>query len=118
MLTKDQMLAASDIGTSTCTVPEWGGDVLLKDLSALQREEVEVRYAKHEKTGTGESLKGLKVLVAAYTLIGDDGQRLFVKPDEVEKLGEKSGKAIDRIFMHVMKHNGMTKEAASDLAKN
>lgn len=118
MLTRDQIIAADDLPTEVFSVPEWGGDVLLRALSGAQREEIEIRSHKAKTSGDALGWKGLKALVLSYAIVDEGGKPLFPKPQDVAELAKKSSAAIERLFNHIMKMNAMTPEDAKELAGN
>jgi hypothetical protein len=116
-LTREGILASTDLPTEEFDVPEWGGVVLLKALSAGQRQEIEMRCAKSTRNGDPMTLKGLKMLVATYAIVGEDGKQLFADRD-IPALEQKSAAVIDRIFDHVLMKNALTKKDVESLAGN
>lgn len=104
LLLRDAILGASDIRTEEVHVPEWGGTVLVRGLTAKQRDKAEaamlqLRGSVTSKTGPDMRLNisGVRALMAAMAIVDGQGNRLFSDAD-AELLGEKSGAALDRVF--------------------
>ena len=118
ILGRDDILAAPDITTIEVDVPEWGGVVVCKPLSAAQRDafEASVTETKNGQTklnGTNFRAK----LVARCIVDPENGLRLFTNED-IELLGKKSSKALSRVFDAVSTASGMTKEDLESLEGN
>lgn len=115
MLTKDEILAAADRPVETAAVPEWGGEVSLRVMSAAMRDEFE--RLQFEGRDRQERLANIRATLVSFCLAGPDGERLF-GPDEVKALGEKSAKALDRLFWRCRKLNALGDADIEDLEKN
>lgn len=100
MLDKASILAAKDFRFEDVEVPEWGGTVRLRGLSASERDSFE-----NEATKTGE-LINIRSKFIATTLIDEKGNSLFTAKEAV-KLGEKDAKVINNLFEIVRKLSGM-----------
>jgi hypothetical protein len=114
MLTKDAILKAQDLNFVTINVPEWGGDVRIKQMSALDRASL-AEISNNEKGDIGNQRVMLKLL--SLVLVDDQGQPLF-NEDDIESLGSKSGNVLNRLANEALKLNAMTKEANEELAGN
>jgi hypothetical protein len=118
-LTKEQITAVAELEVDTLHVPEWGGDVLLMELSSDQREELELRALKAKQAGEPIlGLKGVKTLLAAWAIVDEKRKRMFVTPEEVESLGRKKPEGLERIVSHVMKRNRLREEDRKALSGN
>lgn len=93
MLTKDDILNKKDLKTKTVKVPEWGGDVKVSELSGYMRDQYEL-YSVNAKAS---DKRNIRAAYAAFTIVDENGDLMFT-PEDIEKLGRKSGKALDRIF--------------------
>ena len=103
-LSRDAILGASDIKTEEVPVPEWGGTVLVRGLTAKQRDKAEAAMFQLHGSVTNKngpdmrmSMAGVRALMAAMAIVDEQGNRLFSDAD-AEILGEKSGAALDRVF--------------------
>lgn len=118
LLNKEQILSAPDLTSEIVEVPEWGGQVRVRMLSALERDALFAEFfdLEHERIRP-ERVARLRVHLAALTLVDDDGNRLF-NDEEIEKLGLKSSAAIERISEAAMRLNGLSAEEMQELKKN
>lgn len=112
---KDDILNAVDEKIMEIDVPEWGGTVRIKGLTAAERDRFE--QSCQTKSG-GVDLTNVRAKLAALCIVDRNGNRLFPSQSDVIALGKKSGKAIDRIYTEVQKLNRMTDEEIEELAKN
>jgi hypothetical protein len=110
LLTREQIIAANDRPTETVDVPEWGGSVSVRTMSGALRDRVEAAFLKDKSTS-------FRARVLAATLCGEDGQLLFTEAD-IEALGEKSIKPIQRVYDVAIRLNAVTKTDVDELEKN
>ena len=114
MLTKQQILDADDLPREKVTVPEWGGDVLVRMLTGTDRDRFE---ASIQGEGGKVDLKNVRARFCSLTMVDEGGHRLFAD-NEVLALGKKSAKALDRVFSAAQKLNGLTDDDVEELAGN
>ena len=110
ILSKDAILAADDLPRETVSVPEWGGEVLVRTMSGTDRDAFEASLL--EKDGRMENVRARLV---ALTLCDFQGDRLF-DDSEIAALGRKSARALDRVFSVAQRLNGIGVEQV-DAAK-
>ena len=101
ILSKDAILAADDLPRETVSVPEWGGEVLVRTMSGTDRDAFEASLL--EKDGRMENVRARLV---ALTLCDSQGDRLF-DDSEFAALGRKSARALDRVFSVAQRLNGI-----------
>ena len=94
LLTRDQILAKNDRPTLLVTVKEWGGQVMLRALTADERDEYEMAMFDAR---AGKGRMNPRARLVAMSIVNEKGERLF-RDDDVERLGAKSGRALDRLF--------------------
>lgn len=108
-LTRDQILSANTAPVITeVDVPEWGGKVAIRVLSGRQRERFENAINNHSN---------LRALLVSLSVCDEKGSPIFSEAD-VNVLGEKSGKALKRVFDASIKHSAIGKESVEELEKN
>lgn len=115
LLTRDAILAASDLPQTQVEVPEWGGVVTVaclsgKDLAAWQDEQGE-----GIKTGT-DGLRVMASLIIRCT-VDMDGNRLFTDA-HADALMAKGTAALRRVFTAALKVNALTRDEVEVLEKN
>lgn len=106
-LTREQILASRrDRKPVRLEVPEWGGDVLIRVLSA--EEQIELTDGVPEKE--------VPALVLVHCLVDEDGARLFADED-VTEIKREAFPVFYRVFAEVAKLNGLsTKELEEAVA--
>jgi hypothetical protein len=113
-LTKEQILGAQDTPTEVVDVPEWGGKIIVRTLNGTERDQLEqsIMVGDNEK-----NLVGIRAKYAALSIIDEQGNRLFTFED-IEALGKKSAKALDRVFDACQRLSGLTTKDVEELAGN
>jgi hypothetical protein len=97
-LTREQIIAArADRKPVLHDVPEWGGSVYLRVLSA----------ADQVALSDGVEAKDMPLLVLVHCIVDDDGQRIF-GDDDVDELGQEQFPIIMRVFAAAAKINGLS----------
>ena len=113
MLSRDEILNAKDLPTETVNVPEWGGSVKIRSITAFERDSFEQSIIDGKKT----NMSNIRARFCALIIVDDKGDRVFGDLD-MAILGRKSGKALGRIFDAGQKLNGFSKEDFEELEKN
>ena len=119
MLNKNQILSANDLTTKTVSVPEWGGEVMIRELTGRQRDILEGLFASriNPKTGAVLSTKDLRAKMVIMSVIGEDGEYIFADKD-TEDVSGKSARALDRIVDAVQAMNGLNETDVEEKAGN
>jgi len=117
-LTRDEILAADDLQYQDVPVPEWGGTVLVRGLTGTDRDRFEegmVRVRGGKKVGL--RLANTRAKLLTMCLVDAEGETLF-SPSDVSQLGEKSARAIERVFDVALRLSGLAPGDIEALAKN
>lgn len=115
MLTKEQILAASDLPFDVVHIPEWDGDVRVRAMTGGERDAYD-QWCYHNAKGA-DTVKNIRAGLLAFTICGDDGKLLF-STAEIEVLTGKSGSALDRLFDAARKLNRVHTDAVESAEKN
>lgn len=115
LLSKLDIWEAADSKTEEVKVPEWGGEVLIKTLSAAERDDFESSVAGTD--GKKPNLRNFRAKYVAKCTVDAHGNHLFTEND-LEKLGRKSAKAVDRIYSAAQKLNAMSNEDVAELVED
>lgn len=98
ILGHDDIIDADDLNKDYVEVPEWGGTVIVRALTGSERDAYEGSiFSSSLGKDASYNLQNLRAKLAARTMVGEDGRRLFTD-DEVAVLGLKSAAALDRVF--------------------
>lgn len=95
-LTRDDILSAEDLKSERVKVPEWGGEVIVRELTGAERDVWESSVVKTEGNKVKIDSINMRAKLAAASIVGEDGKRLFTDKDVV-KLGKKSSAALDLV---------------------
>lgn len=117
LLTKAAILQAVDLPTETVEIPEWGGAVLVRGLTGAERDAFEASVIELRGKERSFHLENIRAKLAALSMVGDDGERLF-SDREVSELGKKSAQALQRVFSVAQRLSGLTEADIEELTKN
>ena len=117
LLNKEQIKTVSDLETQDIEVPEWGGVVRLKSLTGAERDRFEASVVQGQGRNTTVNMQNLRAKLVAQSAIGEDGKPLFAE-DDVKWLGEKSAKALNRLFNAAQTLSGLSESDVKELAGN
>lgn len=126
LLTANEIIAAKDLAEERVDVPEWGGEVILRSLSAFDRESVEAETTTTETTfdsdGRMRFLPHIDQVKArakflARAIVDENGNRIF-DDSQMEGLAKKSNVVIARLYLRAQELSGMTPQAVEDAEKN
>jgi len=112
-LTREQILSAEDIKTEEVEVPEWGGTVLVKGMTGKERDLFEMSFL----TGGQSTVENVRAKLVSLTIIDAESKQIFSMAD-IDTLGQKSAKALDRVFAVAQKLSKIGAEDVKELAKN
>ena len=110
-LTKDQILAADDLGLLEVKVKEWGGVVYLRVMTVAERDAHELEWLNNKEKGVAN----FRTKFLARCLCDEKGERLFTD-EEVGKLSTKNAAVMNRLWDKAMRHNALTQEDVDELA--
>lgn len=117
MLGREDILSASDIVTEDVEVSEWGGTVRVKGMTGTERNEFEASLIIGKGKNATMNMKNAMAKLVAAAIIDQDGNAIF-KPADVEALGNKSAKALARVYKVASSLSGLTEEDMEELTKN
>jgi hypothetical protein len=117
LLTRDAILGASDIKSEDVHVPEWGGTVRVKGLTAAERDVFETASVSGSGRNVSVNFVNIRARLVAMAIVDDSGARIFNQGD-VKALGEKSASALDRVFDVARRLSGIGEQDVEELAKN
>lgn len=118
ILSRDAILSSrAKLRTQEVDVPEWGGSVVVREMSGAERDAFEESMVVQRGKSREVNLKNLRARLVAFTVCGEDGKRLFSERD-IEELGELSAAALNRVWDVARKLSGMSDDDVEELAGN
>ncbi|MCG3176904.1 MAG: hypothetical protein MOGMAGMI_01868 [Candidatus Omnitrophica bacterium] len=122
LLDRTAILAAPDLKTEEVFIPQWGGTVIVRALTANQRDEFESDLFRIRMSRAGEmqadiSYKGLRAKVVSWSVVDENGERVFRNSDR-DALGEKNAGALDIIFDKAQQLSGLDDDDVAEMEKN
>lgn len=116
ILTKQAILAADDLPRELVNVPEWGGDIFVRALTASERDAFENELTVRHGTKVEVTLIDARAKLCARTICDETGKRLFTDA-EVLALGSKSAAVLTRIFEIAQRLAGLSPAEVEQLVK-
>ncbi len=116
MLTKEAILESQDLPRELVNVPEWGGSVWIRCLTAAERDAFEASMLNTESKGAIR-MANVRAKLVCRAACNEDGSRIFLDAD-ADKLGRKSAAAMDRLFSVAQRLSGMSAKDVEELEKN
>lgn len=118
-LTRDQILQAQDLPKEEVQVQEWGGSVWVRGLTASERDQMESYF--FDDAGKRRDIKSLfknmRARLVVWAVCDESGNSIFTEKD-IEQLGKKNGKVVDRLYGVIQRLSGLTKQDIEELSKN
>lgn len=112
-----RQMAGRPLPAHPVDVPEWGGRVYVRELTARERDDFEAGCVTLKGDKQTPNLRNYRGRLAALVLGDEGGNRLFAD-DDAGQLGDLPAAALDRVLDVARKVNGMTKEAQEEAEKN
>jgi hypothetical protein len=116
ILKRSNIAAAQDIKTETVSIPEWGGEVLVRGLTGVERDQFDKSVIDSQTKEI--TLDNVTAKLVAASVVDEDGNPVFDQPGDVDMLGTKSASALHRIGAVAQRLSGLTKEDVEELVKN
>lgn len=105
LLDKQAILAHRDLPLEEVHVPEWGGVIYVRTLTATERDAFEASNVRVTKGKAEPHLANLRARFCVLVICDHLGSRIFADADAAE-LGRKSSKVLDRIVEVGKRLNG------------
>jgi hypothetical protein len=111
-LTAEDILNANDEVTRSVEVPEWGGRVWVRGLTGSERDLFEGTIIEGRGRQQSVNLKNFraKLVVASAVKSEHSKERLFGDPSHVNRLGNKSARALQRVFDMAQELSGLNQQ--------
>lgn len=109
-LTREAILAAADLPTEECDVPEWGGVVVVRGLTGEGRDAWEASTTVVRGKMLVRDTANIRAKLVAHCVIDHEtGEPAFTQQD-VHALGKLSGVALNRVWAVACRLSGIGQE--------
>jgi hypothetical protein len=116
-LTRDQIVDAEDVEYDVVACPEWGGDVRLRSIRGTQRDAYEQSLIVEKSGSRSMNLRNARAKLIVLCAVDEAGHLLFT-PDDLNALGRKNAKPLDRLFDACRKLAGLSEEDVDKLTED
>ena len=114
-LTKDALLRATKLAVECVEIPELGGRVHVRELTAAERDTWEDACFRERRDAGG--IPNLRAKLVVMCACDEQGALLF-RPADAEALGRTSAVVVERIFDVALRLNRMRAKDVEELEKN
>lgn len=118
LLSKSAILEADDLPLDTVKVPEWGGSVVIRGMTGAERDAFEATIFVGKGDDRELNLHMLRAKLAAMSIVDPETHERMFNEREITLLGQKSARALQRVFDAAQELNGMTKDDVEELVGN
>jgi hypothetical protein len=119
-LSSADILGADDLEREPVAVVEWGGSVMVRGLTATERDQWERSFLKargnQPEFDLEKAFANMRARLCAMCMVDETGKRLF-EDKQVSDLGAKSAQALDRVFAVAQRLSGITKADVDELTE-
>jgi hypothetical protein len=119
VLNADAIRSADDLVYETVTVPEWGGDVIIRGLTAKERDAYDREIVSVDERGRTKlgRLENLRALLLVRCMVDEKHERLYRDAD-ARMLGDKSSKVIGELYSIAARLSGMRDDVVEEEAED
>jgi len=117
MLTKEDILKAEDLDFEEIEIKEWGGSVRVRCMTGSERDAFEASVYEIKGNKANIIRENFRAKLIARTLVDENSERLFTDK-EIELVGKKGSKPLDKIFKVAQKLNGLSQTDEDEFVKN
>ena len=124
MLSAEEILAADDLAEEVVDVPEWSGSLLVRELTGTVRDWYQKSLIEFGMLKPGEEiemkvrLENASVRLCALSIWDKAAGKPMFGLEKVVQLGEKSGKALDRVYQVAQRLSALSDEDMKELVGN
>ena len=118
ILSAADITAVQDLKRETLPAPEWGGELLLQEITGRQREQLLTWLRQLPGDDPSAFTHGYRERVLAMSLINEDGSPLFADLEAgIEILGAKSNDLLRRASETAMALSGLIPSAVGEVTQ-
>lgn len=117
-LSREAIFAADDVDYADVDVSEWGspGDKLrIKSISGTQRDAYEASMIEERGKDRKMNLRNARSKLIVLCAVDEHGKKLFTEQADVNRLGAKNARVVERVFDACRKIAGLSEEDVDSL---
>lgn len=113
------IISAVQLKEQRYEVKEWGGFVVIREMTAEARDQYEQSLFTQNQNGDIErNMANARAKMIAACVVGSDGKRMFDTDKKIEALGNQPITIIDPLFDACRKLNAVSEEDIEELTGN
>lgn len=116
-LTRRQILDVDDIRREVLHIPEWGGEITVRSLTAEERDDFDTSCLVKNGNKRDFNTRNLRAKLCVRCIVDDDDQPLF-SIEDIQRLGGKSASALTKVFEVAQRLSRIGDQHIEELAKN
>lgn len=116
-LSRADILKAKDLKTEAVEVPEWGGTVLVRALTAKERLDISREITGPDGKIDRSATLDLQIRLPFLCMVDESGARLFADESDLIALQAKSAAALERVFDVAQRLSALSKQAVDETKK-
>ena len=117
LLSREAILQVQDLPTERVPVPEWCGEIIVRGLTGVERDQFEQSIVETRGKNTKVNLRNIRAKLVVLCCVDEQGNRIF-RDEDAEVLGRKSAVALNRVFEVAQRLSGLRPEDVEELAGN
>ena len=117
-LSKKEILAAKNLKTETVEVPELGGQVMIREMTAADRDSWEFEQLKKNGKSYSVNFENLRAKLIVRCVVDSETKLRMFSDSDAELLGNCSAASLDKLYEACQKLNKLSKDDVDDLVKN
>lgn len=118
-LTREQILSPREWPTEEVEVPEWGGSVKVRALTAAELDDFNASIVRTKGNNVEVNRRNYRAKLVAKCVVNGDGKTpMFKEESDVIALGQQPASALDRILVVINRLNAMSEEEQEEIVKN
>jgi hypothetical protein len=114
LLNKEQIIKAEDLMCRDVEVPEWGGTVRVRAMTGIDRDAFEQDTMRLDGEKLVPDRSNYRAKLLAHCIVNEKNELIFTAKD-IEALGRKSFRALDRVVTAAIELNGISKKEADNI---
>lgn len=114
MSLRDRILQAKDIESHKTHVEQWGVDLDIRTMTAIERSRLVSSCTKEDGTVDMEKMYPMLLISSVYD--PETGEKVF-SAEDIDALQDKSASALEFVAQKVMEVSGMTAKAVDEEGK-